>query len=70
MRTVSHWGGGGECFDIPTPCCYRVVISRHLWSHDLQSVVSAHVCKIVELFSVVLTCKLDILAKWTVFYDY
>ena len=54
----------GECFDIQTPVLF---FPRCLWSHDLLSVVSAHMCKNVELLSVVFTCRLNILAKWTVF---
>ena len=44
-------GGGGRVFLYPYP---RVVISHHLWSCDLLSVVSVHVCKNVEFFQLCL----------------
>ena len=52
--------GGGECFDIPTPV---LLFLHYLRSRDLLSVVTAHMCKNVELFLVMLTCRLDILAR-------
>ena len=38
--------GRGECFDIPTPV---LLFPWRLWSHDQLSVVSARMCKNVEL---------------------
>ena len=57
-------GVGGECFDIPTP----VLLFPAIYGHVICCLWFLHSCaKNVELFSVVFTCRLDILAKWTVF---
>ena len=34
-----------KCFDIPTPV---LLIPHRLWSRDLLSAVSAHVCKMLN----------------------